>query len=96
MKAIHIIGYQHAIYTDVPVPAPKPNELLVHVHRAGICHSDVEVLRQELGIYRSGGASLPIIPGHERAGEGVEVGEEEKGFQIGDSVNGQSGRGEGT
>jgi len=96
MKAIHIIGYQQAIYTDVPVPAPKPNELLVHVHRVGICHSDVEVFRQELGIYRSGGASLPIIPGHEWAGEVVEVGAEVKGFQIGDRVTGQCGIGCGT
>ena len=93
MKAVQIVGYEQAVYTDVPEPHPKPNELLVKVMRVGICHSDIEVFRQELGIYRSGGASLPIIPGHEWAGEVVEVGAEVTGFQIGDRVTGQCGIG---
>jgi L-iditol 2-dehydrogenase len=93
MKAIQIVGYEQALYTDVPEPAPKPNELLVRLHRVGICHSDVEVFRQELGIYRSGGATLPIIPGHEWAGEVVDIGADTKGFQVGDRVTGQCGIG---
>lgn len=93
MKAVQIIGYEQASYTDVPDPKPKPDELLVEVKRVGVCHSDVEVFRQELGIYRSGGASLPIIPGHEWAGEVVEVGAEVKGFQVGNRVTGQCGIG---
>lgn len=93
MKAIQVVGYEQAVYTDLPEPTPKPNELLVRVHRVGICHSDVEVFRQELGIYRSGGASLPIIPGHEWAGEVVDVGAEVIGFRVGDRVTGQCGIG---
>jgi D-arabinose 1-dehydrogenase-like Zn-dependent alcohol dehydrogenase len=69
MKAVRIIGYEQAVYTDIPVPVPAADELLVRVKRVGVCHSDVEVYRQELGIYRSGGASLPITVGHEWAGE---------------------------
>lgn len=93
MKAIHIVGYEKAIVTDVPVPVPRPNELLVRVRRVGICHSDVEVFRQELGVYRSGGASLPIVPGHEWAGEIVEAGAQVRGFKIGDRVTSQCGIG---
>ncbi len=93
MKAIHIVGYEKAVVTDIPVPVPRPDELLVQVRRVGICHSDVEVFRQELGIYRSGGASLPIIPGHEWAGEIVEAGTQVRGFKIGDRVTGQCGIG---
>lgn len=93
MKAIHIVGYEKAIFTDVPVPVPRPNELLVRVRRVGICHSDIEVFRQELGIYRSGGASLPIIPGHEWAGEVVEIGDQVRGFAVGDRVTSQCGIG---
>ena len=48
MKAVRIIGYEQAVYTDVPVPTPTPDELLVQVKRVGVCHSDVEVFRQEL------------------------------------------------
>jgi D-arabinose 1-dehydrogenase-like Zn-dependent alcohol dehydrogenase len=72
MKAVQVVGYERAVYTDVPVPDFGPDELLVQVKRVGVCHSDVEVFRQELGIYRDGGASLPIIPGHEWSGEVVE------------------------
>jgi D-arabinose 1-dehydrogenase-like Zn-dependent alcohol dehydrogenase len=50
MKAVRIIGYEQAVYTDVPVPVPAADELLVQVRRVGVCHSDVEVFRQELGI----------------------------------------------
>jgi hypothetical protein len=27
MKAIHIVGYEKAVVTDVPVPVPRPDEL---------------------------------------------------------------------
>jgi len=93
MKAVQIVGYERAVYTDVPMPEFGPDELLVRVKRVGVCHSDVEVFRQELGIYRAGGASLPIIPGHEWAGEVVQVGTKVKGFEIGERVTGECGIG---
>jgi L-iditol 2-dehydrogenase len=93
MRAVQIVGYEQAVYTDAPVPEPRPDELLVRVKRVGVCHSDVEVFRQELGIYRSGGASLPIIPGHEWSGEVVEVGAEVQGFVVGERVTGECGIG---
>lgn len=93
MKAVQVVGYERAVYTDVPAPEPGPDELLVRVKRVGVCHSDVEVFRQELGVYRDGGASLPIIPGHEWAGEVVEIGPEVKGFRIGERVTGECGIG---
>lgn len=87
------MGFEKVLYTDVPIPVPKTGEVLVRLHRIGVCHSDVEVYRQELEIYREGGASLPIIPGHEWAGEVVEVGREARGFRVGDRVTGQCGIG---
>lgn len=93
MKAVRIIGYEQAVYTDVPVPVPASDELLVQVKRVGVCHSDVEVFRQELGIYRSGGASLPITVGHEWAGEVVQVGDSVQGFETGERVTGECGMG---
>ena len=93
MKAVQIVGYEQAVYRDVPVPVPKANELLVRVRRAGVCRSDVAAFRQALAIYRDGRASLPIIPGHEWAGEVVDLGARVEGFEIGDRVTGECGIG---
>jgi L-iditol 2-dehydrogenase len=93
MKAVRIIGYEQAVYTDIPVPVPTADELLVQVMRVGVCHSDVEVFRQELGIYRSGGASLPITVGHEWAGVVVQIGNRVQGFKPGERVTGECGIG---
>ena len=46
--------------TDLPQPVPPPGEALVQVLRAGICNTDLELLR---GYYPYGG-----IPGHEFVG----------------------------
>ena len=93
MKAVRVVGYEQAIYTDIPEPVPAANELLVRVKRVGVCHSDVEVYRQELGIYRTGGAALPITVGHEWAGDVVEMGCDVRGFAVGDRVTGECGMG---
>jgi L-iditol 2-dehydrogenase len=93
MKAVRIIGYEQAVYTDIPTPIPAADEILVQVMRVGVCHSDVEVYRQELGIYRTGGAALPITVGHEWAGVVVQVGSSVQGFDIGERVTGECGQG---
>lgn len=53
---------------EVPVPSIKSNQLLVRVHAAGFCHSDVQVLNGQFS------SPLPLIPSHEPAGVIVEVG----------------------
>jgi len=93
MKAVRIIGYEQAIYTNIPVPVPTPDEIRVQVMRVGVCHSDVEVYRQELGIYRSGGAALPITVGHEWAGVVEQIGSRVQGFELGEHVTGECGIG---
>lgn len=42
MKAVRLVapGRPLALH-DIPVPVPGPDEVLVRVHAAGICHSDV-------------------------------------------------------
>ncbi len=67
---------------DVEIEAPLPGrgEVLVAIRAAGICHSDVHYCTEE------GRATLPLIPGHEIAGEIASVGEDVADFAPGDRV----------
>jgi len=60
MKAIWLENKQLQLRTDIPIPTPPPGEALVRVVRAGICNTDLELLR---GYYPYTG-----ILGHEFVG----------------------------
>ncbi|MCD7836133.1 MAG: galactitol-1-phosphate 5-dehydrogenase [Lachnospiraceae bacterium] len=68
MKAwvLHDIG--DIRYEDVNKPEIGENEVIVSVKAVGICGSDIP------RIYRDGAHRMPLIPGHEFAGEVVEAG----------------------
>ncbi|MHA1218364.1 MAG: alcohol dehydrogenase catalytic domain-containing protein [Candidatus Heimdallarchaeaceae archaeon] len=82
MKAVQLIEIGKDLGNrEVPNPKPKPDEVLIQIKAAGICHSDVH--------YRDGVSLvgyLPISLGHEVAGEIEEVGENVTDFQKGDRV----------
>jgi len=65
---------------SVPAPAPGPQDVLVRVRAAGICHSDAH--------YRAGVAPtrLPCTPGHEVAGVVEACGAGVRAFRPGDRV----------
>ena len=82
MKALQLveIGAPVAL-RDVPEPALGPNDILIRVHAAGICHSDAH--------YRAGrspAGPLPLTLGHEVAGVVERVGVEVKTPRPGDRV----------
>ncbi len=60
MKALWLENNQLQLRSDVPIPEPLPGEALVRVVRAGICNTDLELLR---GYYPYSG-----ILGHEFVG----------------------------
>jgi S-(hydroxymethyl)glutathione dehydrogenase / alcohol dehydrogenase len=65
---------------DVEVVGPGAGEVLIKVRAAGVCHSDLSV--------RNGGLPqpLPVILGHEAAGEVLAVGSAVTGLAPGDHV----------
>lgn len=65
----------------VDVPRIRDTELLVQVHAAGFCHSDLQVMHGQFG------TKLPIVPSHEPAGVVVQVGSKCTGtWAVGDRV----------
>ncbi|KAI6370606.1 hypothetical protein MCOR25_004150 [Pyricularia grisea] len=82
MKAAQISEYgKPYCITSKPVPTIRPHELLVRIHAAGFCHSDLQVLH---GQFKS---PLGMIPSHEPAGVIVQVGDRALGsWQVGDRV----------
>jgi L-iditol 2-dehydrogenase len=68
---------------EVPVPEPKPDEVLLEIKAAGICGTDVHI-KHDLFPYWP-----PVIMGHEFSGEIVEVGTSVENFKLGDRVVGE-------
>jgi len=65
---------------ELELDPPGPGELLVRVGAAGLCHSDLSV------IDGSRPRVMPMVLGHEAAGEVVEAGPQTPGFEAGDHV----------
>jgi len=65
---------------ELELAPPGPGELLVRVGAAGLCHSDLSV------IDGSRPRVMPMVLGHEAAGEVVATGGETPGFAEGDHV----------
>lgn len=66
---------------EVPVPEPRPQEVLIRVHACGVCYHDVINRRGDLPR-----THLPAVLGHEICGEVVAVGPEVRRFSVGDRV----------
>ena len=58
-----------------------PRDVLIKIHYAGICHSDIHTGRNEWGE-----ANFPFVPGHEIAGVVEEVGPEVDKYSVDDRV----------
>src|SRR5437764_7986320 len=68
--------------TEQPMPQPGPGDLLVDVRAAGVNYRDVYE-REGSGGY---GGALPIRAGVEGAGRVTALGDDVKGFSVGDRV----------
>ena len=66
---------------EIIISPPLENEVLVQVKGAGLCHSDLSVINGSRVM------PLPLVIGHEGAGEVVEVGNAVKDIKIGDHVS---------
>lgn len=80
MKAVQMFNVGDLKVTEVEKPKPEADEVLLKVMAVGVCGSDIP------RINKTGSHVLPIIPGHEFAGEIVEIGDEVTGWEISDKA----------
>jgi 2-desacetyl-2-hydroxyethyl bacteriochlorophyllide A dehydrogenase len=73
---------------EAPMPHAGQDEVLVRVHRASICGSDIGLY--DYSAAYAGFAKLPTIPGHEFSGEVAELGEGVTNFKVGEHVVAES------
>ncbi|SEN03395.1 L-iditol 2-dehydrogenase [Mesobacillus persicus] len=62
-------------------PEPGPNEVVVKVHFAGICGTDMKIYDGHYHAYKT-----PLVLGHEFSGQVVAIGADVEGLEIGTNV----------
>jgi L-iditol 2-dehydrogenase len=90
MEALVVLEPNRFEIQEVPVPIPGPGEILARVRAVSICGTDAHIVRGDYpGFWPP---AFPFIPGHEWAGEIVELGPgaERYGWTMGDRVAGTS------
>lgn len=80
MRAAVITAPGEVEVTTLPDPAPGPRDVVVSVAGCGICGTDLHILEGEFA------PTLPIVPGHEFAGDVVAVGHDVSEISVGDRV----------
>lgn len=79
MRAIVWDG-ELALRDDVDATEPGPREVLVRIHHAGLCHSDISVINGTIPF------PTPVVLGHEGAGIVEAVGSAVSKVRVGDHV----------
>jgi threonine 3-dehydrogenase len=72
---------------DVPVPEIGINDVLIRVHKTGICGTDLHI--ESWDPWAAGAIKPPLVVGHEFVGEIVDIGSNVADFAAGDLVSGE-------
>ncbi len=87
MKAVLFPGNKEVrVVDDHPDPSPGSGEVLIKTRASALCRSDMSLYygKPVVGGEAAGGGQ--IVPGHEPAGDVVEVGSGVSGIEVGDRV----------
>lgn len=88
MKALAKLRPEPGIWIDeVDRPTIGHNDLLIKISKTAICGTDIHIY--EWDHWSQQNVPVPMVIGHEYAGEVVEIGSEVSGFRVGDRVSGE-------
>ena len=88
MKALYKTGAGPGLeLVERPEPDVGPDEVKIRVLRTGICGTDLHI--EAWDDWAANAVNAPLIPGHEFAGEVVEIGPGVRDVRVGDLVSGE-------
>ena len=73
--------------TDVKTPEVGHNDVMIRIRKTAICGTDLHIWNWDEWAQKT--IPVPMQVGHEYVGEIVEIGQEVRGFKIGDRVSGE-------
>jgi len=73
--------------TDVKTPEVGHNDVMIRIRKTAICGTDIHIWKWDEWARKT--IPVPMQVGHEYVGEIVEMGQEVRGFNVGDRVSGE-------
>ncbi|MGO2501749.1 MAG: L-threonine 3-dehydrogenase [Cobetia marina] len=88
MKALAKLKPKPGIWmTETAVPEIGHNDVLIKIRKTAICGTDMHIYQWDE--WSQATVPVPMVTGHEYAGEIVALGSEVRGYEIGDRVSGE-------
>ncbi|MCO7233513.1 MULTISPECIES: L-threonine 3-dehydrogenase [unclassified Cobetia] len=88
MKALAKLKAEPGIWmTETAVPEIGHNDVLIKIRKTAICGTDMHI--HQWDEWSQATVPVPMVTGHEYAGEIVALGSEVRGYEIGDRVSGE-------
>ncbi|MGL6161435.1 L-threonine 3-dehydrogenase [Microbulbifer sp.] len=88
MKALSKLNSEPGIWlTEIAPPTPGHNDLLIKIRKTAICGTDMHIYNWDEWSQKT--IPVPMVVGHEYVGEVVGMGQEVRGFEVGDRVSGE-------
>ncbi|WP_176473806.1 L-threonine 3-dehydrogenase [Actibacterium ureilyticum] len=88
MKALVKARPEPGLWMDrAPVPEIGPDDVLIRIRKTGICGTDIHIWNWDEWARKT--VPVPLITGHEFAGEIVEIGRDVEGLEIGQRCSGE-------
>jgi len=88
MKALSKLHAREGLWmTHAPVPEIGPDDVLIKINKTGICGTDIHIWNWDEWAEKT--VPVPMITGHEFAGQIVEMGRNVEGLEIGQRCSGE-------